>query len=81
MPSVPPDTPVGSTVATATAAWSNGAAFTGTLMFAAPYTDDGGIFALSCTTCSTANIVISPSGPGLSSDAGSVQQITVAATQ
>lgn len=67
--------------ATATAAWSDGPAFTGTLMFGAPYADDGGTFALSCTQCATANIVVSPAGLGLNGDGGTVQNITIVATQ
>ncbi|HEY1430364.1 MAG TPA: hypothetical protein VGF39_01830, partial [Stellaceae bacterium] len=39
MPSIPDSTPLGTVVATVTAAWSDGSAFTGTLMFAAPYAD------------------------------------------
>jgi hypothetical protein len=81
MPSIPSDTPFAATVATVTAAWSDGSAFTGTLMFGQPYADDGGTFALSCQQCATANIVVNPGGPGLSGDAGTVQQITVTATQ
>jgi hypothetical protein len=81
MPSIPSDTPLGTVVATATAAWSDGSAFTGTLMFAAPYADDGGTFVLSCTQCATANIVVNPAGLGVMGDGGTVQNITVSATQ
>jgi hypothetical protein len=80
MPAIPADTPLGTTVATVTAAWSDGSAFTGTLMFAAPYADDGGTFALSCMQCATANIIVSPLGLGLSGDGGTVQYLTVSAT-
>jgi hypothetical protein len=81
MPSIPASTPLGAVVATATAAWSNGAPFTGTLTFGAPYADDGGTFALSCTQCATANIVVNPVGLGVTGDGGSTQNITVTATQ
>jgi hypothetical protein len=50
-------------------------------MFGAPYADDGGTFALSCTQCATANIVVSPAGLGLNGDGGTVQNITIVATQ
>jgi hypothetical protein len=80
MPSVQSDVPPGTTVATATAAWSDGSAFTGTLMFAAPYADDGGAFALSCMQCATANIVVGLAGLG-AADGGTVQNVTVAAAQ
>jgi|SRR6516164_1464765 len=81
MPSIPADTPLGTTVATVTAAWSDGSPFTGTLGFATPYLDDGGTFALSCTACATANLVVNPLGRGVSGDGGSVQQVTVEAVQ
>ena len=81
MPSIPADTPLGTTVATVTAAWSDGSPFTGTLGFAAPYLDDGGTFALSCTACATANLVVHPLGLGVSGDGGSVQKVTVEAVQ
>jgi hypothetical protein len=81
MPSIPAAAPPGTVVAIATAAWSDGSAFTGTLMFAAPYADDGGTFALSCVSCATANIIVNPLGLGVSGDGGTVQTVTVSATQ
>jgi hypothetical protein len=81
MPSIPSSTPLGTVVATATAAWSDGSAFTGTLMFGAPYGDDGGTFALNCMQCATANIVVNPAGLGVAGDSGTVQYLTIAATQ
>jgi len=81
MPQVLDTAPAGTVVATATAAWSDGSAFTGTLGFGGTYTDDGGTFALSCTSCATANILVSPIGMGLVGDGGTVQNITVVATQ
>ena len=81
MPSIPDNTPRGTVVATATAAWSDGSPFTGTIMFGSPYADDGGTFALSCVQCATASIVINPSGLGIMGDGGSVQSVTIVATQ
>jgi hypothetical protein len=81
MPSIPASTSLGTVVATVTAAWSDGSAFTGTLMFGAPYRDDGGTFALSCMQCATANIVVNAAGPGVMGDGGTVQNLTVVATQ
>jgi hypothetical protein len=81
MPSVQDTVPLGSVIATVTAAWSDGSAFTGTLAFGSPYADDGGTFALSCQSCATANIVVSPTGLGLMGDGGTLQQITVVGTQ
>ena len=81
MPSIPDNTPPGTVVATVTAAWSDGSPFTGTIMFGSPYADDGGTFALSCVQCATASIVINPSGLGIMGDGGSVQSVTIVATQ
>jgi hypothetical protein len=80
-PSVPSTGPLGAVVATVPAAWSNGSRFTGTINFVAPYNDDGGTFALSCTQCATANLVISPLGMGVSGDGGTVQKVTLQASQ
>ena len=81
MPSISDNAPLGTVVATVTATWSNGAPFSGTIMFGQPYADDGGTFALSCTQCATANIVVSPTGNGILGDGGTVQQISVVVTQ
>jgi len=80
-PSLPNTSPLGTVVATVTAAWSNGSPFTGTLAFGQPYADDGGTFALSCGQCATAQIVLSPAGLGIMGDGGTVQNITIVATQ
>jgi hypothetical protein len=50
--------------------------FTGTLSFAQPYSNDQGIFALSGN-----NLIINPSGPGLSAAPNSTQNVTIVATQ
>jgi hypothetical protein len=68
-------------VATVTAAWSNGAPFTGTINFVGPYENDGGTFGLSCTQSATANLIINPLGLGVSGDGGTVQNVSVQATQ
>jgi hypothetical protein len=81
MPSIPADTPLGTAIAMVTAAWSDGSVFTGSLMFSAPYADDGGTFALSCMACATANLIVSPTGLGLAGDGGTTQNVTVVATQ
>jgi hypothetical protein len=36
---------------------------------------------VSCTQCATANIVVNPAGLGVMGDGGTVQNITVSATQ
>ena len=76
----PNTTPVGTTIAIVTAAWSDGSTFTGTLGFVQPYLDDGGTFALSCTQCPTASLLLSPLGPGFGGDAGTTQYATVGAS-
>jgi hypothetical protein len=75
-PSIPANTPLGSVVATITPSWSDGSPFTGTLSFAQPYSNDQGVFAMSGN-----NLIINPSGPGLSADANTVQNVTIGATQ
>jgi hypothetical protein len=67
---------LGSVVATISATWSDGSPFTGTLSFAQPYSNDQGIFAISGK-----NLIVNPSGPGLSADANTVQNVTIVATQ
>lgn len=63
-------------VAAINAAWSNGSPFTGTLGFAAPYSNDKATFAISGK-----NLIVNPSGPGVSGDGGTVQNVTIVATQ
>jgi hypothetical protein len=75
-PSIPANAAKGSVVATVTPSWSDGSAFTGTLSFAQPYSNDSGVFALSGN-----NLIINPSGPGLTADANTVQDVTIVATQ
>jgi hypothetical protein len=55
---------LGSVVATITAGWSDGSPFIGTLVFAPPYSNDQGVFSISGN-----DLIVSQSGPGLSSDA------------
>jgi hypothetical protein len=68
--------PLGTYVATVTAAWSNGSPFTGTIQFTAPYYDDGGSFALSGN-----QLIISPVGLGVNGDGGSTQNVSLIAVQ
>jgi hypothetical protein len=76
-PSVPADTPAGTVVAAITAQWSNGQPFTGTLSFGSPNFSDGGTFAVD----GNSNLIVSSTGPGLSADAGTIQNTTIIATQ
>jgi hypothetical protein len=76
LPSVPETAPLGTFVATVTAAWSDGSPFTGTLSFDSPYYDDGGTFALSGN-----RVIVSPLGKGLMGDGGTVQHVTITAMQ
>ncbi len=75
-PSLPANAAMGSVVATVVASWSDGSAFTGTLSFAPPYSNDQGRFALSGN-----KLIVNPSGPGLSTNANTVQNVTIVATQ
>jgi hypothetical protein len=75
-PSIPNTTPLGATVATIIATWSNGKPFTGTLGFGSPYSDSGGVFAISGNS-----LIINPSGPGVGAAGGTVEHLTIIATQ
>ena len=72
-PSVPANAAVSTVATTLTASWSNGNPFTGTLSFVSPYTNDGGLFALSGN-----KVVVNGN---LSSLGGKTQEITVQALQ
>jgi hypothetical protein len=67
---------MGSVVATITPSWSDGSPFNGTLSFAPPYSNAQGIFAISGN-----NLIINPSGPGVSSAADATLNVTIVATQ
>jgi hypothetical protein len=73
--SILPDAPPGTVVATITVAWSDGTSFTGTLGFAPPYSDDGGIFAISGD-----KLIINPAGPGALALSGTTRNVTITAT-
>ncbi len=75
-PSIPSTSPLGTFVSAVTATWSDGSPFTGSLSFVPPYSDDGGLFALSGH-----NLIINPSGPGASMAGNTVQHATLMATQ
>jgi hypothetical protein len=73
-PSILPDAPPGTVVATITVAWSDGTPFTGTLGFAPPHSDDGGIFAISGD-----KLIINPEGPGALGLIGTTRNVTITA--
>jgi hypothetical protein len=75
-PSIPANVPLGSLVATITPTWNDGSPFTGTLSFGPPYSNDQGVFAISGN-----NLIVNPSGPGVSADANTVQNVTIVAIQ
>lgn len=75
-PTVPVGAPLGSVVTAITATWSDGSPFTGTLSFGPPYSNDQGVFAISGD-----NLIINPSGPGVSSGADATLNVTIVATQ
>jgi hypothetical protein len=75
-PSIPASAPLGSLVATIIPGWSDGSPFTGTLSFGPPYSNDQAAFAISGN-----NLIVNPSGPGVSGDANTVQNVTIVAIQ
>ena len=80
-PAIPDTTPLGGVVAQYQVVMSDASAFVGTLVFAAPNFDAGGIFALS-GTAQAGNIIVNPSGPGVGPNMGTiVDNITLQAAQ
>jgi hypothetical protein len=76
MPTIPDDTPLGTPIAVLQGVWSNGDPFTGSFMFVAPNFDDGGIYDIS------GNLLrVSPTGPGVGSEGGSIDFVTIVAIQ
>lgn len=62
-PSIPSDAALGSYVTTAVPTWSDGRQFKGSLIFAAPYNNDGGVFTLTGPPPSSG---LSPNGSQIS---------------
>ena len=75
-PTIPSNTAKGATVATIIPSWSNGELFTGTLSFGSPNFDASGAFAISGN-----KLIINPLGPGLDASGGTIEHVTVDATQ
>lgn len=73
-PSIPYTSALGTVVAQIVPAWSDGSHFTGTAAFGSPYFSDGGCFSID----GNLNLI---TACGLSGDSGTVQNITVTATQ
>jgi hypothetical protein len=76
-PSIPSTAAPGMVVAAINVTWSNNAPFTGTVAFASPNFGDGGTFAID----GNMNIIVAPGGPGVSGDGGTMQNVSVSATQ
>ncbi len=76
MPTIPDSTLLGTPVAVLQGVWSDGSPFTGTYQFVAPNFDDGGIYDIS------GNLLrVSPIGPGVGSEGGSIDSVTIVAVQ
>jgi hypothetical protein len=75
-PTISSGAALGSTVATMNVIWSDGSPFTGTTGFTVPYSSDSNTFAISGN-----NLIIDPAGPGILADGGTVQNISITATQ
>jgi hypothetical protein len=75
-PSIARTAPRGTVVSTIVAAWSDGTPFKGTLGFGPPYSNDAGTFAISGN-----KLIINPAGPGVSALDGTIQSVTITATQ
>ena len=75
-PSIPANAPKGTVVAQIQVRMSDGSAFTGVLGFGTPYENDNNTFAISGK-----NLIVNPTGPGLSTDANTTQNVTIVAQQ
>jgi Domain of unknown function (DUF4082) len=75
-PTIASNAPLGTVVATVIASWSDGSPFTGTLTFGMPYSNDNATFAVSGN-----NLIVNPAGPGVSAYGGTIQNVTIVATQ
>ncbi len=76
-PTIPSTAPLGTVVAKITVTWSDGSPFTGTLSFGLPNSNGGGVYAID----SNNNLIIDPAGSGVGASGGSVQNVTIVATQ
>lgn len=73
-PSIPANDPAGSVVAQIVPTWSDGSQFTGAVAFGSPYFSDGGCFSID----GNLNLIVSCD---LSADSGTMQNVTIIATQ
>src|SRR5438270_5447312 len=74
-PSIPSNAAPGTVVATISAAWSDGTPFAGALGFGPPYSNGGGVFAISGD-----KLIINPEGAGVSALSGTTQNVSVTVT-
>jgi hypothetical protein len=75
-PSLSANAAGGTVVATIQVTMSDGSAFTGVLGFGTPYENDNNTFAISGN-----NLIVNPTGPGLSADTNTTQNVTIVAQQ
>jgi hypothetical protein len=73
-PVIPSNAAIGTIVGRIIPLWNNGSTFTGTVGFGSPYSNDGGCFAVD----GSLNLVVNCD---LSGDGGTVQNVTITATQ
>ena len=76
-PSIPSDSVGGTIIAAIVPTWSNGNPFTGTVGFGLPNGSDGGTFGID----GSLNLIVSPTGPGVGGDGGTIQNVTITASQ
>ncbi len=79
-PTILSSTALGTTVATITVTMTDGSTFSGTVIFAPPYYDDGGIYSISGSS-SPFDLIVDPDGPGVGSEGGSVDDVSIIAVQ
>lgn len=79
-PVIPSTTPLGATVATLSAHWSDNSPFTGGYLIG-PASDPTAIYAIDLNLDHTGNLKINPSGPGVGAQGGTIQDLIIEAYQ
>lgn len=69
---IPDTTPLGTTVATMSATYSDGSIFYGGFEFVSPNFDNGGIYAIRGN-----ELIINPNGPGVGSQGGNINHVSI----
>lgn len=80
-PVIAPNSPGGTFVANLHGIWSDGSAFSGSYAFVAPNYDDGGIYTIILNDDHSGSLIVNPSGPGVGSGGGTIENVSVVARE